>query len=87
MQSREFAKEMASFHKSPPQPATWASFSTASRFHAAIGADHNAVGMFEIVNGCTFAQEFRVGNDGRAQVRSDLLDDALNLIARAHWNR
>ena len=32
-------------------------------------ADNDPVGVFEILDGCSFAQEFRVGNDGDIGVR------------------
>lgn len=49
-------------------------------------ADNDPVGVFEILDGCSFAQEFRVGNDGDIGVRPCLRDEARDLIAGSYGN-
>ena len=48
-----------------------------------VAADHDAVGMLEILDGGAFAQEFRVGHDREVGVRSRFANDALDLVAGA----
>ena len=52
----------------------------------AIGADHNAVGDLEVLDGGAFAQEFRIGDHSKVSIRIGLTDDLLNLVARADRN-
>ena len=47
------------------------------------GADHDAVGEFEIADRGALAQEFRIGGDHDVGGRIGLADDALDLVAGA----
>lgn len=48
-----------------------------------IEADDNAVGTLEILDGGTFAQEFRIGDDGDICLRIGFAHDALHFVAGA----
>ncbi len=48
-----------------------------------VGADHDAVGEFEIADRRALAQEFRIGGDHDVGGRIGLADDALDLVAGA----
>ena len=50
-------------------------------------ADHDAVGMLEILDGGALAQEFRVGHDLDGRVRTPLAQDAFDLVAGTHGDR
>ena len=52
-----------------------------------IGADHDAIGMLEVLNGGTLAEEFRIGHDGDVGIRPHFMDDARDLVAGAHRHR
>ena len=48
-----------------------------------VGADHDAVGMLEVLDGGAFAQEFRIGHHREVGVGPRFADDALDLVAGA----
>jgi hypothetical protein len=48
-----------------------------------IAADHDAVGMLEILDGGAFAQEFQIGHHREFRLRLCFANDALDLIAGA----
>jgi len=51
-----------------------------------IGADHDAIGMFEVTDRRTLAQKFRIGRDRDIRLRIGFADDALDLVAGADRN-
>ena len=52
-----------------------------------VGADDDAVGPLEVVDGGALAQEFRVGDDVELRLRLGFADDALDLVAGADRHR
>ncbi len=51
------------------------------RARGIIGADHDAVGMLEVLNCGALAQKLRIGDDLQFGIRTHLAQDLLNLVA------
>ena len=51
-----------------------------------VGADHDAVGMLEILDGGAFAQELRIGDDLDLGVGAFFAENVLDLVAGADRN-
>jgi hypothetical protein len=52
-----------------------------------IGANHYSIGMLEVLDGHSFAQEFRVRDDCNVSIGSSVMNYASDLVAGAHGDR